>query len=64
MLMLALLIALVVTIILMFVRRQWIGRLTSLATLLAGLLTALWLNQAGLLPGPQGAPPPAATPDR
>lgn len=60
MLMLALLFALLVVLTVMIVTRRWIGRLGSLATLIAGALMALWLGQSGLLPGSTGA----LTPDR
>lgn len=54
MLMLALLLALLAVLVAMFVLRRWTGRLASLATLIAGAIMALWLAQAGLLPGTTG----------
>lgn len=54
MLMLALLLALLATVILMIWRRRWIGRLSSLATLIAAAMTVIWLAQMGLLPGTTG----------
>jgi len=54
MLLLALLIAFLAVVVAMFVLRRWTGRLASLATLVAGAIMALWLAEAGLLPGSKG----------
>jgi len=54
MLMPALILALLVVLVMMLVLRRWIGRLASLATLIAGAIMALWLAEAGLLPGTKG----------
>lgn len=43
--------------VLIVVRRRAIGRLSSLATLLAALIAMIWMQNHGLLPGSQ---PPAA----
>ena len=68
MLMLALLLALLAVLSVMIVTRRWTGRLTSLATLIAGAMAVLWLAQAGLLPGSTGPltpdRPPVPAPDR
>ncbi|MHB2207285.1 hypothetical protein [Methylobacterium sp. CM6257] len=50
----ALLFALLVVLIAMIILRQWTGRLASLATLIAGAIMALWMAEAGLLPGSKG----------
>jgi ABC-type branched-subunit amino acid transport system permease subunit len=54
MLLLVLLVALLAVVVAMIVLRRWTGRLTSLATLIAGAIMALWLAQVGLLPGSKG----------
>lgn len=54
MLMFVLLVALLVVLTVMIVTRRWIGRLGSLATLIAAAMMALWLGQSGLLPGSVG----------
>lgn len=54
MLMLALLLALLAILVVMFVTRRHIGRLGSLATLIAGAMLALWLIDSGLVPGSRG----------
>ena len=68
MLMLALFLALLVVLTVMIVTRRWVGRLGSLATLIAGAMMALWLGQGGPLPGSTGAltpdRPPVPGPDR
>ncbi|KQP51691.1 hypothetical protein ASG40_06235 [Methylobacterium sp. Leaf399] len=51
--------ALLAVLVLMLVRRRDIGRLTSLATLIAGVMALLWLIDSGLLPGSQGPLTPA-----
>ncbi|GJE68511.1 hypothetical protein [Methylorubrum podarium] len=54
MLTLALSLALLVVLIFMIVRRRHLTILMSVASLLAGLLAMLWLQDLGLLPGSQG----------
>ncbi|TXN00225.1 hypothetical protein FV222_12045 [Methylobacterium sp. WL103] len=54
MLMLALLLALLVVLVVMLVTRRHIGRLGSLATLIAGIMLALWPIDSGLMPGSKG----------
>ena len=54
MLMLALLLALLIVIIVMVVTRRNIGRLGSLATLIAAAMLAHWLIDSGLVPGSKG----------
>lgn len=51
---------------LIVVRRRAIGRLSSLATLLAALIAMIWMQNQGLLPGgqPPAAPDAAAVPSR
>ena len=52
-----LLLALLVVFVVMMVWRRHLGRLASLATLLAAMLGLIVMQDSGLLPGPQ----PAAT---
>lgn len=40
--------------IVMAVTRRYVGRLTSLATLVATAMLLLWLIDSGLLPGTEG----------
>ncbi|KQP80683.1 hypothetical protein [Methylobacterium sp. Leaf117] len=54
MLILVLSLVLLATLVLMVVRRRYIGRLTSFATLLASIILMIWLQDSGLLPGTRG----------
>jgi uncharacterized membrane protein YqjE len=54
MLLLALSLSLLVIVIVMIWRRRWIGRLSSLATLIAAAIAVIWMAQMGLLPGTTG----------
>lgn len=46
--------ALLAILIVMVVTRRYVGRLTSLATLIASAMLLLWLIDNGLLPGTEG----------
>ncbi len=62
MLMIVLLVLFFGVLALIVVRRRAIGRLSSLATLLAALIALIWMQNQGFLPGGQvSAPPGAAT---
>ena len=66
MLMAVLLVLLFGVSVLIVVRRRAIGRLSSLATLLAALIAMIWMQNHGLLPGsqPPAAPDAAMVPGR
>ena len=54
MLIITLLLTLLAVLVVMFVTRRNIGRLGSLATLIAAAILALWLIDSGLVPGSKG----------
>ena len=54
MLLVLLSLVLLATLALIVVRRRYIGRLTSFATLIAAIMLMIWMQDAGLLPGTKG----------
>lgn len=46
--------ALLTVLVFMLVTRRYVGRLTSLASLIAAAMVLLWLIDSGLLPGAKG----------
>jgi hypothetical protein len=54
MLILVLGLALLAVLVVMVVARRYVGRLTSLATLIATAMLLLWLIDSGMLPGTEG----------
>ena len=54
MLILVLGLTLLAVLVVMVVSRRYVGRLTSLATLIASAMVLLWLIDSGMLPGTEG----------
>lgn len=62
MLILVLGLALLAILVVMLVTRRYVGRLTSLATLIASAMLLLWLIDSGMLPGTKGPLTPLRPP--
>lgn len=54
MLILVLGLVLLAILVVMMVSRRYVGRLTSLATLISSAMLLLWLIDSGMLPGTEG----------